>query len=123
MRSVNGTSHAGEPDAEPIGPIRALKLSLARLVPSLLRLQLRLRDRPRNRRWVRGTNRVLVVREASRSPEFYDVILDWIETHVPEIRPRFELRVLPCRIADWSLYALHVPWLQDPVEDLSLIHI
>jgi hypothetical protein len=119
MRSVNGTSHAGEQDAEPIGPIRALKLSLARRVPSLLRLQLRLRDRPRNRRWVRGTHRFLIVREASRIPEFYDVILDWIEAHVPEIRRHFELRVLPCRIPDWSLYALHVPWLQDPVESWS----
>jgi hypothetical protein len=104
---------------EPEGPIRTLKRSLARLVPSLLRLQLRMRDRPRNRRWVRGTNRFLVVRDASRIPEFYDVILDWIERHVPEIRARFELRVLPCRIADWSLYALHVHWLQDPVESWS----
>lgn len=119
MRSANGTRHAGERDAESHGPIRALKSSVARLVPSLLRLQLRMRDRPRNRRWVRGTKRFLVVREASRIPEFYDVILSWIEEHVPEIRGRFELRVLPCRIADWSLYALHVPWLQDPVEDWS----
>jgi hypothetical protein len=104
---------------KPESPIRTLKRALARLVPSLLRLQLRVRDRPRNRRWVRGTDRVLVVRDASRIPEFYDVILDWIERNVPEIRPRFELRVLPCRIADWSLYALHVPWLQDPVESWS----
>ena len=104
---------------KPEGAMRTLKRSLAQLAPSLLRLQLRMRDRPRNRRWVRGTDRVLVVREASRIPEFYDVILDWIEQHVPEIRPRFELRVLPCRIADWSLYALHVPWLQDPVESWS----
>jgi hypothetical protein len=92
---------------------------VARLVPGLLRLQLRARDRPRNRRWVRGAKRFLVVREASRIPEFNDVILGWVEEHVPEIRGLFELRVLPCRIFDWSPYALHVPWLQDPVESWS----
>jgi hypothetical protein len=29
------------------------------------------------------------------------------------------LRLLPCWILDWSPYVLHVPWLQDPVENWS----
>jgi len=118
MRSADGT-HGDEHDAELHGPFRALKLWLARLLPSLLRLQLRMRDRPRNRRWVRGSKRFLVVRDASRIPEFYDVILSWLEDHLPELRGLFELRVLPCRVSDWSPYALHIPWLQDPVESWS----
>jgi len=83
------------------------------------RLRLRAHDWHVNRRWRGEAKRFLVVRHAGKGPEFYDVILHWVEEHVPEIRGLFELRLLPCWVFDWSPYALHVPWLQDPVENWS----
>lgn len=83
------------------------------------RLRLRAHDWHVNRRWRGEAKRFLVVRHAGKGPEFYDVIVHWVEEHVPEIRGLFELRLLPCWVFDWSPYALHVPWLQDPVENWS----
>jgi hypothetical protein len=77
------------------------------------------RDRRRNARFVRGDGRFLVLRDPCVSPGFYSVLLRWLERELPAVRARFELRVLPCRVRDWSRYALHVPWLQDPVEAWS----
>jgi hypothetical protein len=99
-------------------PLRALKAAVGRFVGAE-RLRLRAHDRQLNRRWVRGRKRFLVVRDATCKPNFYDVILRWVEEHVPEVRELFELRLLPCWVFDWSAYALHVPWLQDPVESWS----
>jgi len=82
------------------------------------RLRARVRDRSLNRRWATAGKRFLVVRHVGY-PDFYDVILEWMEEHFPEIRGVFELRLLPCRVFDWSRYALHIPWLQDPVETWS----
>jgi hypothetical protein len=83
------------------------------------RLRVRIHDRSVNRRWVTTGKRFLIVRHAGKDPDFYDVILGWMEEHFPEIRGLFELRLLPCWVFDWSPYALHVPWLQDPVEAWS----
>lgn len=76
-------------------------------------------DRRANRRWVTGTPRFLILRHAGKAPYFYDIVLQWVEDNVPELRGLFELRLLPCWVADWSRYALLVPWLQDPVEAWS----
>ena len=88
-------------------------------MPVQERLGRRVQDRRLNRRWVGPGKRFLIVRHAGKAPDFYDVILDWVEARVPEVRELFELRLLPCWVFDWSRYALHVPWLQDPVESWS----
>lgn len=54
-----------------------------------------------------------------RTPEFYEVILDWLAEHHPEVRSHLELRILPYAVHDWARYALCVPWLQDPVQQWS----
>lgn len=102
--------------------LRALKRAVrlrTRLLGARDRLLIRAHDWHVNRRWRGEAKRFLVVRHAGKDPEFYDVILHWVEEHVPEIRGLFELRLLPCWIFDWSPYALHLPWLQDPVENWS----
>lgn len=68
-----------------------------------------------NRHFVRGDRRFLVARDP-RSPFFYDVLLHWLAAVMPDVRALFELRVVPCPVRNWSRYALHVPWFQDPVE-------
>jgi hypothetical protein len=52
-------------------------------------------------------------------PRFYDILLEWLEANLPEVRRRFELHMLPLLPGDRSRYALHVPWLQDPVQQWS----
>ncbi len=47
------------------------------------------------------------------------MLLHWLEQEFPEVRALFELHSIPCRIVDWSRYVLHVPWLQDPVQNWS----
>jgi hypothetical protein len=76
-------------------------------------------DAARNARHVRGEQRFLVVRDPRRNPGFYDIVLDWLALHFPQIRARFELHTLPFPVRDWDRYALHIPWLQDPVEAWS----
>jgi len=80
-------------------------------------LSLRWRDARLNRRHATAERRFLIVRHADKYPDMYRCLLDWVERAFPDVRARFELRLLPCRIRDWSSYVLHVPWLQDPVED------
>lgn len=77
------------------------------------------KDRALNRAHVRGDARFLVVRHPCESPNFYDLLLDWLEKEHPEVRARFELHGLPCRPHDAARYAVHVPWLQDPVQAWS----
>lgn len=76
-------------------------------------------DARRNRRFVAGTERFLIVRHAGNKPHFYDVLLKWLEANHPAVRARFELRQLNCTVRDWKPYVLHVPWLQDPVQAWS----
>jgi hypothetical protein len=59
------------------------------------------------------------VRDPEYEPLFYDVYLNWLALYFADLRPLFELRTFPCRIRDWSRYALHIPWLQDPVQAWS----
>lgn len=76
-------------------------------------------DTALNRHYATAERKFLVVRHSRGYPEFYDVILDWVAANLPEIRKLFELHLLPLRIRDWSPYILHVPWLQDPVQQWS----
>lgn len=86
---------------------------------ALWRLPMRARDAWLNRACRGAERRFLVVRHPAKKLTFYDVLLNWVAAHVPEIRGLFELRLLPCRISP-APYALHIPWLQDPVEEWSL---
>jgi hypothetical protein len=81
--------------------------------------RLALRDATQNWKYARGERRFLVVRHPRENPFFYDLLLDWLAAHFPALRALFELHPLPCRVRDWSRYALHVPWLQDPVQAWS----
>ena len=81
-------------------------------------LRIALWDALQNQRYTRGERRFLVVRDP-RSPFVYDLLLHWLAAYFPEVRAAFELHPLPWRVRDWSRYALHVPWLQDPVQATS----
>lgn len=83
------------------------------------RISWRLRDAVVNRRLARGDERFLITRHPAKTPRFYDVFLDWTEARLPRVRGRFELRMLPLAVRDPSRYVLHVPWLQDPVQQWS----
>jgi len=76
-------------------------------------------DSRRNREWATAEQRFLVVRHARNKPDFYDVLLTWLEEHFPALRARFELRLLTDRIDDYEPYIPHLPWLQDPVQAWS----
>jgi len=86
---------------------------------ALRRLTLAWRDRWANLACRRSPRRLLIVRHPAKKPTFYHVLLSWIEEHVPELRGLFELRLLPFELAADAPYALHVPWLQDPVQHWS----
>jgi hypothetical protein len=71
--------------------------------------------------WRRASprSRLLIVRHRAYQRQFFDVILKWVAANIPELAPLFAVHDLPVRIRDWSPYALHVPWLQDPVQQWS----
>ncbi len=79
----------------------------------------RCRDAVVNRRYARGDERFLITRHPAKTPRFYDVFLDWIQSRLPRARERFELRMLPLAVRNPSRFVLHVPWLQDPVQQWS----
>jgi hypothetical protein len=96
--------------------MRRLRLAVKLAVRQL---PYRVRDHVLNRRHATADRRFLITHHAANKPYFYHHFLDWVAREFPEIRARFEWRILPCRIDDWSPYLLHIPWLQDPVEDWS----
>ncbi len=63
--------------------------------------------------------RFLIVRHRSHRRFFFAVIERWLEANFPHMASRFEVRALPLRVKDWSRYALHTAWLQDPVQHWS----
>ena len=80
----------------------------------------RCRDAVANRRYARADERFLITRHPAKTPRFYDVLLDWTQSRLPRVRGRFELRMLPLAVRIPSRYVLHVPWLQDPVQQWSV---
>jgi len=78
-----------------------------------------LEDYSNNKRYKNSESKFLVVRHGRKHPRLYNIILNWTESNLPDVRPYFELHQLPCRISDWSKYKLHLPWLQDPVQQWS----
>lgn len=84
---------------------------------ALLQAPYRVRDALRNRRWAADGPRFLIVRHAGKSAYFRDYFLHWLAAALPEVRARFELRLLPCYVRDWSRYVVCAPWLKDPAID------
>jgi hypothetical protein len=64
--------------------------------------------------------RFLIVRHKTYRRFFFEVIIRWLRTNLPEIAPWFEVRELPVRVKDWSRYCMHTAWLQDPVQRWSM---
>jgi hypothetical protein len=64
--------------------------------------------------------RFLIVRHRSYRRFFFSIILRWLQANFPQLSSHFEVRDLPIRVKDWSRYALHTAWLQDPVQRWSL---
>lgn len=95
------------------------KLSASRLALPGLYAGMALWDALRNLRHAWGERRFLVLHHPAKQPFMYDVLLDWLAVFHPDVRALFELHVLPFPVRDWSRYALHLPWLQDPVEAWS----
>jgi hypothetical protein len=87
------------------------------LKSGLLRPMHRLGDGRVNRRWSALGMRFVIGRYAGRSPNFHDYFLQWLAQDVPQVRRQFELRLLPCRLEDWSRVGVFAAWLQDPAED------
>lgn len=79
----------------------------------------RYRDAVVNRRYAKADQRFLITRHPANNPHFYNVLLDWTASKLPHVRSRFELRMLPLLVRSRSRYVLHVPWLQDPVQQWS----
>jgi hypothetical protein len=77
------------------------------------------RDAVANWRFASGGKRFLVVRHRVTLPGYYRHLLSWLAKELPEVRSRFELHTLPCRISDWSRYVLMVPWFPDPLMHAS----
>jgi tetratricopeptide (TPR) repeat protein len=77
------------------------------------------RDILANRKLNPHGRRILILRHAAERPYFYQVFLDWLTANYPEYRGLFELRLLPCPPLEIGNYALHLPWLQDPVQNWS----
>ncbi len=65
------------------------------------------------------TPQILVVEHATCQRGFYQVILDWMDAHVPECKACFDLQVLGEHLAPLPRHTLLVPWLQDPVQAWS----
>lgn len=78
------------------------------------------RDILANRKPHAHGRRILVLRHSADRPHFYQVFLDWLAANYPEYRGLFELRLLPCPPLEIGNYALHLPWLQDPVQNWSM---
>jgi hypothetical protein len=66
------------------------------------------------------TARFLTIRHPPFNPHFYDELLEWTRNNLPDVFPRFDLRTLPCSVPEDVEVALHIPWLQDPVQNWSL---
>lgn len=71
------------------------------------------RDQFTNLRYTRGEDRFLVLRHPSALPSYYRKFLAWTGKNHPDIRRRFELRLITESIKDWSQYSLVIPWLPD----------
>jgi hypothetical protein len=94
-------------------------LLLTQLRDPLAPVRLWYQDFQSNRRYATAKKKILVVRHPHKNPGFYNIILDWLAEELPGIRALFELRQITCRVPDWSSYILHIPWLQDPVQQWS----
>jgi len=74
-------------------------------------------DAWQNIHWLNSGLRILVARHGGKHPYLQHYYLSWLAREFPKLRSLFELRLLPCKVRDWSRYRLYVPWFQDPAVD------
>jgi hypothetical protein len=74
-------------------------------------------DARENKRWLRSGPRILIARHAGQKPYTQHYYLNWLAQEFPELRSLFELRLLPCKVRDWSRYRLYIPWFPDSAID------
>src|ERR1700690_3673361 len=74
-------------------------------------------DAWQNIHWLDNGPRILVARHGGKHPYMQHYYLNWLAREFPELRSLFELRLLPCKVRDWSRYRLYIPWFQDPAVD------
>lgn len=74
-------------------------------------------DARENTRWHSSGPRILVVRHGGMKPYQHHYYLNWLAREFPELRSLFELRLLPCKVQDWSRYRLYLPWFSDSAID------
>lgn len=63
--------------------------------------------------------RILIARVPPVNPHPYDVVLDWLRRHHPQLGRFFDLCGLAFTIPEDSNYKVHTAWLQDPVDRLN----
>jgi hypothetical protein len=80
-------------------------------------LRVSLADARENNRWLRSGPRILVVRHGGQKPHVHHYYLNWLAQEFPEVRSLFELRLLPCKVQDWSRYRLYILWFADFASD------
>ncbi len=68
---------------------------------------------------VEAQRRILLVQHPVHQHGFYDVVLDWLDKNLPQVRGRFDLQPLHDDLVPSPGHTLLVPWLQDPVQDWS----
>jgi hypothetical protein len=66
-----------------------------------------------------GPRRILIARHPTFKGGFYDCVLKWLAQNHPRLCDLFQPIDYPNKVADYSQFALHVPWLQDPVQAWS----
>lgn len=65
------------------------------------------------------SSEILIVRAQAAGPHYYDIVLQWLRVHHPQLGVHFDLCQLPFQLPDESRYKLVVFWLQDPVHLIS----
>jgi glutathione synthase/RimK-type ligase-like ATP-grasp enzyme len=90
-----------------------VRASLKRIECEVRRVTRPLRDHIVNACYAHGDDRFLVLRHPAVLPSYYRKFLRWTGKNHPELRRRFELRLITQSIKDWSQYSLVIPWLPD----------
>ncbi len=80
-------------------------------------LRVSVADARENNRWLRSGPRILIARHAGQKPYTQHYYLNWLAQEFPELRSLFELRLLPCKVRNWSRYRLYIPWFPDSAID------
>jgi hypothetical protein len=83
------------------------------LKSALFQTPLIVKDAIDNRLHTTADSRILITRHSAKRAHTFRDFLAWVVREAPELRERLEFHRLPCRVRDWSRYALHVSWAGD----------